>query len=79
MIAAIVLANAVLGYVQEARAEQAVAALQRMAAATAGVLRDGREERIPAAESCRATCWCSPRATRWPPTAVCSRPLADRR
>ena len=44
------LANAVLGYVQEARAEQAVAALQRMAAATAGVLRDGREERIPAAE-----------------------------
>ena len=39
-----------LGYVQEARAEQAVAALQRMAAATAGVLRDGREERIPAAE-----------------------------
>ena len=30
----IVVANAVLGYVQEARAEQAVAALQRMAAAT---------------------------------------------
>ena len=50
VIAAIVLANAVLGYVQEARAEQAVAALQRMAAATAGVLRDGREERIPADE-----------------------------
>ena len=50
VIAAIVLANAVLGYVQEARAEQAVAALQRLAAATAGVLRDGREERIPAAE-----------------------------
>ena len=39
-----------LGYVQEARAEQAVAALQRLAAAMAGVLRDGREERIPAAE-----------------------------
>ena len=50
MIAAIVVANAVLGYVQEARAEQAVAALQRMSAATAGVVRDGREERIPAAE-----------------------------
>ena len=50
VIAAIVVANAVLGYVQEARAEQAVAALQRMAAATAGVVRDGREERIPAAE-----------------------------
>ncbi len=50
VIAAIVLANAVLGYVQEARAEQAVAALQRMAAATAGVLRDGREQRVPADE-----------------------------
>ena len=43
VIAVIVVANAVLGYVQEARAEQAVAALQRMAAATAGVVRDGRE------------------------------------
>ena len=44
----IVVVNAVLGYVQEARAEQAVAALRRMAAATAGVMRDGREERVPA-------------------------------
>jgi magnesium-transporting ATPase (P-type) len=50
VIAAIVVLNAVLGYVQEARAEQAVAALQRMAAATAGVVRDGRELRIPAAD-----------------------------
>ncbi len=50
VIAAIVVANAVLGYVQEARAEQAVAALQRMAAATAGVVRDGIEQRIPAAD-----------------------------
>ncbi|HZM39214.1 MAG TPA: cation-translocating P-type ATPase [Acidimicrobiales bacterium] len=43
----IIVANAVLGYVQEARAEEAVAALQRMAAASAGVVRDGREQRIP--------------------------------
>jgi magnesium-transporting ATPase (P-type) len=50
VIAAIVVLNAVLGYVQEARAEQAVAALQRMAAATAGVVRDGRAQRIPAAD-----------------------------
>jgi magnesium-transporting ATPase (P-type) len=50
VIAAIVVLNAVLGYVQEARAEQAVAALQRMAAATAGVVRDGREERIAASD-----------------------------
>ena len=50
VIAAIVLANAVLGYVQDARAEEAVAALQRMAAASAGVVRDGEARRIPAAE-----------------------------
>ncbi len=50
VIAAIVVANAVLGYVQEARAEHAVAALQRMTAATAGVVRDGSEQRILATE-----------------------------
>jgi len=50
VIAVIVVLNAVLGYVQEARAERAVAALQQMSAATAGVIRDGREERVPAAE-----------------------------
>jgi magnesium-transporting ATPase (P-type) len=50
VIGAIVVANAVLGYVQEARAEQAVAALQRMAAATSTVVRDGQERRIPSAD-----------------------------
>ncbi len=53
VILVIVVLNAVLGYWQQARAEQAVAALQRMAAATAGVLRDGRETRVPAAEVVR--------------------------
>jgi P-type Ca2+ transporter type 2C len=47
VISAILLANAALGFVQEARAEQAVAALQRMAAATAGVMRDGASVRLP--------------------------------
>src|SRR3954468_479944 len=42
VILVIVVLNGVLGYVQEARAEHAVAALQQMAAATAGVMRDGR-------------------------------------
>ena len=49
VISAIVILNAVIGYVQEARAEQAVAALQRMAAPTAGVVRDGCEQRIESA------------------------------
>ena len=48
VISVIVIANAVLGYVQEAKAGEAVAALQRMAAATAGVMRDGRPQRIDA-------------------------------
>jgi magnesium-transporting ATPase (P-type) len=50
VISMIVVLNAVLGYVQEARAEQAVAALGRMAATTAGVTRDGHEQRVPAAD-----------------------------
>ena len=48
VIAAIVVLNGVLGYVQEARAEEAVAALQRMAVPAASVVRGGREQRIPA-------------------------------
>jgi magnesium-transporting ATPase (P-type) len=47
VIAAILIANAVLGYVQEARAEEAVAALQRMAAPMSTVLRQGEQRRVP--------------------------------
>ncbi|NLA36121.1 MAG: cation-translocating P-type ATPase [Actinobacteria bacterium] len=50
VIAVILAANAVIGFVQEAKAEQAVAALQRLAASSSTVRRDGREQRIPAAE-----------------------------
>ncbi|MBC8162924.1 MAG: cation-translocating P-type ATPase [Roseiflexaceae bacterium] len=49
-ILAIVLLNAVLGFVQEARAEQAVSALQAMSAPNARVLRDGRQQEIAAAD-----------------------------
>jgi Ca2+-transporting ATPase len=47
-IGAVVLLNAILGYVEERRAETAVAALQQMAAAQARVIRDGETNRIPA-------------------------------
>jgi magnesium-transporting ATPase (P-type) len=50
VIAVILLTNAVLGYVQEARAEQAVAALQRMAAPMCTVVREGAARRIQTAE-----------------------------
>jgi Ca2+-transporting ATPase len=50
VIVVIIALNAVLGYVQEARAENAVAALQRLTIATAGVIRDGHEQRVPSTE-----------------------------
>ncbi|HET9457177.1 MAG TPA: cation-translocating P-type ATPase [Candidatus Limnocylindrales bacterium] len=50
VIAAIVVANAVLGFLQERSAEQALAALQRMAAPEARLLRDGSEVTVPASE-----------------------------
>ena len=50
-IFAIVLLNAAMGYIQEARAESAVAALREMAASRANVIRGGERRSIPAAES----------------------------
>lgn len=50
VIAAIIVVNALLGYVQQARAEHAVEALARMSAATATVVRDGVRLRVPARE-----------------------------
>jgi Ca2+-transporting ATPase len=49
-IFSVVLLNAAMGYVQESRAESAVAALKRMTAAAAKVVRDGERRSIPAAE-----------------------------
>jgi P-type Ca2+ transporter type 2C len=53
VIAAVVLLNGVIGHVQEAKAQNAVAALAKMTAATAGVLRDGKPQRVPSAELVR--------------------------
>ncbi len=47
IILAIVVVNAILGVVQEGRAEEAVAALQSMSSPTARVIRDGRQEVLP--------------------------------
>jgi Ca2+-transporting ATPase len=52
-ILAIVVLNAVLGFVQEYRAEQAVAALARLTAPRARVVRDGQSAVIAAAEVVR--------------------------
>ena len=50
VITVIVLLNAVIGVVQERRAEQAMAALRAMSAPTAVVIRDGAEQVVDAAE-----------------------------
>jgi Ca2+-transporting ATPase len=68
VIGVVVLLNAVLGWVQEAKAQSAVAALARMTQASSSVVRDGQLLRMPSADLVRATCWCSPKATPWAPT-----------
>src|SRR3972149_4491820 len=50
VIMAIVVLNAVLGVLQESRDEQALAALKKMAAPDASVIRDGHRQRTPARE-----------------------------
>jgi len=53
VISLIVIMNAVLGYVQEARASSAVAALAHMTSASSAVMRDGQMRRVPSAELVR--------------------------
>ncbi len=50
VIVTIVLLNALLGFVQEGRAEQALAALRAMAAPEASVVRDGEQRRLATRE-----------------------------
>lgn len=50
VILAIVVLNAVIGFVQEFRADKALEALQKMAASHAQVLRDGQAQPVPTAE-----------------------------
>jgi Ca2+-transporting ATPase len=49
----VIVLNAVLGWLQEAKAAQAVAALAKMTTATSAVLRDGAVARVPSAELVR--------------------------
>src|SRR5215831_1427708 len=52
-IAVIVLVNAVIGFLQESRAERALAALASLTAPRSRVVRDGRQAVIPASEVVR--------------------------
>ncbi len=50
VIVVIVLLNAVIGFTQARRADQAIAALRQLAAAQAQVLRDGQPQPVPASQ-----------------------------
>ena len=50
IIVAVVLLNAILGVVQESKAEAAIEALQTMTAATCKVIRDGKQINLPSSE-----------------------------
>ena len=50
VIVVVVLINAAIGYVQESKATQAVAALAKMTEVTSSVLRDGQVRRVPSIE-----------------------------
>jgi len=58
----IVLLNAIMGHLQQSRAEEAVAALRRMSSAQANVIRDGARQGIPVTFSS------AKRVTRFPQT-----------
>lgn len=53
VIIAVVLVNAIVGFVQEGRAENAMAAIRSMLAPRATALRDGRRTSVPAADLVR--------------------------
>ncbi len=80
VILAVVLANAVIGFIQEGKAEAAMAAIRRHAgAARRRPARRAAGDASTAPTSCPATSCCWRPATRCPPTCGCSRRGGSRR
>lgn len=50
VILAVVLINAIIGYIQESKAEEAINSLKKMLSSSATVLRDGEKKTLPATE-----------------------------
>lgn len=70
-IIAIVLLNAVMGFLQEYRTEQTLEALKELSAPTARVRRDGAQKTVSARTVVRATCFFWRRATKLPQMQGC--------
>ena len=71
LILLIVVLNALLGMMQESKAEKAMDALKNMSAPHARVLRDGKEQVIDAASWCPVTSSAWRPGTSSPPTPGC--------
>ncbi|MEU0465218.1 cation-transporting P-type ATPase [Amycolatopsis sp. NPDC006131] len=73
VIGAVVQLNAIIGYVQESRAQRALDALARLVPAEVTVVRDGATSRLPARDLVPGDEWRSPRGTGCPRTPGCGR------
>ena len=70
VILSVVLINAVIGYLQEAKAERAIEALSQSLVMETTVIRSGKTLRIPSPELAPGDSCCSPRAIKCPLTCV---------
>ena len=70
VILGVVLINAIVGFVQEGKAESAMAAIRKMLSPHAMVLRDEQRRKSRPRHWCPATGCCCNRATRYPPTTA---------
>ena len=71
VILAVVVANAVIGFIQEGKAEKAMDAIRHMLAPRANVLRDGERISIEGERLFPVTSSCLKRATKCPPICAC--------
>ena len=70
VILGVVIINALIGFLQEGKAERALDAIRNMLSLNASVLRDGHRQAVAADRSCRAT------SSGWSPATRCPRTFA---
>ena len=68
VIVGVVVINAIIGFIQESKAEQAIESLKEVLAPSAIALRDGKKASVPAAELVPGDLWSCRAVIRSPPT-----------